>query len=127
MSRIKNICVLGDGGWGTTLAILLSKKGANVSLWGAFPDYIAQLKGKRENIKFLPGVKIPEAVEITASMDEALEGREIVILAVPSQYMRGIVDMLKMYEIAGRTFVSVAKGIENKTLKRDRKSTRLNS
>ena len=118
MSRIKNVCVIGDGGWGTTLAILLAKKGANVSLWGAFPDYIAQLKGKRENIKFLPGVKIPEAVEITASMDEALEGREIVILGVRWQYMRGIVDMLKMYEIAGRTFVSVAKGIENKTLKR---------
>ena len=49
MPIINNICVIGDGGWGTTLAILLSNKGFNVTIWGAFPDYIAVLKSKKEN------------------------------------------------------------------------------
>ncbi len=114
----KRISVIGDGGWGTTLAILLVRKGFEVSLWGAFPDYIEELKSTRENIKFLPGVKIPEEIEITAVMAEALDKSELVILAVPSQYMRGVVTMLKMEDLSGKAFVSVTKGIETKTLKR---------
>ena len=113
-----NICVIGDGGWGTTLSILLAKKGFNVTLWGAFPDYVEILKRGRENIKFLPGVKIPDMVKITASLDEALKDCELVTLAVPSQYMRGVLAMLKMHDMNGKIFVSVTKGIENKTLKR---------
>lgn len=115
--KINNICVIGDGGWGTTLAILLSKKGFNVTLWGAFPDYIEILKSGRENIKFLPGIRIPQAIKLTHMLDEALRGKELVILAVPSQFMRGVLTMLKMEDASGKIFVSVTKGIENKTLK----------
>jgi glycerol-3-phosphate dehydrogenase (NAD(P)+) len=118
MINIKNICIVGDGGWGTTLAILLSKKGFGVSVWGAFPDYIKLLKTKRENIKFLPGVKIPEEIKFTPSLEEALDRRDVVILAVPSQYMRGVLQMLKMHNLQGKIFVSVTKGIETKSLKR---------
>ncbi len=117
-NRIKNISVIGDGGWGTTLAILLSKKGFGVTLWGAFPDYIDVLKSTRENVKFLPGVKIPEAIRLTSSLEEALRGRELAVLAVPSQYMRAVLTMLKMQDLNGKIFVSVTKGIENGTLKR---------
>ncbi len=118
MSKIQNICVIGDGGWGTTLGILLSKKGYNVTIWGAFPDYIETLKRKRENVKFLPGIKIPDDVHFTASMDEALKGKELVILAIPSQFMRGVLAKIKTHDISGKIFVSVTKGIENSTLKR---------
>lgn len=118
MRESKRISILGDGGWGTTLAILLSKKGCEVTIWGAFPDYVELLKSNRENIKFLPGVKIPEAVRITSSLDEALEEKDIVVLAIPSQFLRGIVARLKMHELSKKIFVSVTKGIENKTLKR---------
>jgi len=118
MTKIKNICVIGDGGWGTTLSILLSRKGFGVTLWGAFPDYIEILKSNRENIKFLPGVKIPDEIRLTSQMDEALSGKELVILAVPSQYMRGVLTMLKMQRYSDKVFVSVTKGIENETLKR---------
>lgn len=118
MIKTKSVCVIGDGGWGTTLAMLLSRNGAKVSLWGAFPEYIKELKSSRENVKFLPGVKIPEGVEITSSMDEALGKKDIVILAVPSQFMRGVVTMLKAHDTQGMTFISVTKGIEQKTLKR---------
>ncbi len=116
--NVQNICVVGDGGWGTTLSVLLAKKGFNVTLWGAFPDYVEILKQGRENIKFLPGVKIPDTVKLTASLDEALRGNGLVVLAVPSQYMRGVLAMIKMHDFSGKIFVSVTKGIENKTLKR---------
>jgi glycerol-3-phosphate dehydrogenase (NAD(P)+) len=118
MAMMRNVCVVGDGGWGTTLAVLLSKKGFNVTIWGAFPDYVEILKSKRENIKFLPGVKIPDNVRFTASMGEALTGKEIVVLASPSQFARGVFSILKMENLSGKKLISVTKGIENKTLKR---------
>lgn len=118
MPIIKDICVIGDGGWGTTLAILLSKKGFNVTIWGVFPDYIEVMKSKRENEKFLPGVKIPDNIKFTSSMTEALNGKEFVVLAVPSQFARGVFTILKMEKLADKKFVSVTKGIENNTLKR---------
>ena len=67
-----NISVLGDGGWGTTLAILLHNKGNSVILWGAFPEYVAYLKQKRINTRFLPGAKIPHTLEITADLKSAI-------------------------------------------------------
>ncbi|MFA5146025.1 MAG: NAD(P)H-dependent glycerol-3-phosphate dehydrogenase [Candidatus Omnitrophota bacterium] len=114
----KRVCIVGDGGWGTTLAVLLCRKGCEVSLWGAFPEYVEILKEKRENVKFLPGIRIVPEVHITASLGEALRDKDMVILAVPSQFMRGVLTMLKMNGMSGKAFVSVTKGIENKTLKR---------
>jgi glycerol-3-phosphate dehydrogenase (NAD(P)+) len=66
------ISVLGDGGWGTTLAIYLHKKGYNVTLWGAFADYVSQLNIKRINERFLPGVKIPKEIKITHNLKDVL-------------------------------------------------------
>ncbi len=118
MLKMRNISIIGDGGWGTTLAILLSGKGHDVTLWGAFPEYVEMVKAKRVSEKFLPGVKIPHEVNITASLDEAIDDREIIVLAVPSQYMRGVLARFTPYKLSGKVFVSVTKGIENKTLKR---------
>lgn len=115
---MQKICIIGDGGWGTTLGILLSRKGLDVTIWGAFCDYIDLLKRNRENIKFLPGVKIPEKIRLTASLSEALDSKELIVLAVPSQFMRGVLTMLKMEDLSEKKFVSVTKGVENKTLKR---------
>ena len=118
MSKSKNISIIGDGGWGTTLAIVLAGKGHAVTIWGAFPDYVEVVKKKRVNTKFLPGIKIPREVSLTSSFDEALEGNDIVVLAVPSQYMRPVLTRLTAQKISGKAFISVTKGIENKTLKR---------
>jgi glycerol-3-phosphate dehydrogenase (NAD(P)+) len=117
MKPVKNIAVIGDGGWGTTLGILLSKKGFGVTIWGIFPDYVEILKRDRENVKFLPGVKIPPDICITSSMDEAVKKSDLIVLAVPSQYLRGVLAMIKMEDLSGKVFVSVTKGIENGTLK----------
>ena len=118
MSQINNICVIGDGGWGTTLSLLLFRKGFKVTLWGAFPEYIEFMKKGRENVKFLPGVKIPDEVKLSSDLSEALRSKELVVLAVPSQFMRAVLMMLKMEDLSGKVFVSVTKGIENNTLKR---------
>ena len=118
MTNNGKICVIGDGGWGTTLAVLLAKKGYALTVWGAFPEYIEILKSTRENVKFLPGIKIPENVKFTSILSDALKGAEVVVLAVPSQYMRGVLKMLKMEDLSGKILVSVTKGIENSTLKR---------
>ncbi|MCM8791665.1 MAG: NAD(P)-dependent glycerol-3-phosphate dehydrogenase [Candidatus Omnitrophica bacterium] len=113
-----NIAVLGDGGWGTTLAILLNNKGYNLTLWSAFADYALYLDKKRENKKFLPGIRIPENIKITSNLEEALLGKEIVIFAIPSIYLRSVLKEIKKYKITKSIFVSATKGIERKTLMR---------
>jgi glycerol-3-phosphate dehydrogenase (NAD(P)+) len=112
------IAIIGDGGWGTTLAIILSRKGYKVSLWGAFPEYVRFLKEKRENVKFLPSIPIPKEILITADLEEALSNSKAIVLAVPSQFMRSVINKLKGFNLSDSIIVSVTKGIENKTLKR---------
>ena len=113
------IAILGDGAWGTTLSILLSKKGHKVSLWGAFPDYVQSLRRTRENIKFLPQFKIPEAVDITDNIKQAIDSAKIVVVAIPSQFVRKVLGSnLRDIDLSNSIFLSVVKGIETKTLRR---------
>ncbi len=118
MRKIREVSVIGDGGWGTTLAILLSQKGYKVTLWGAFPDYVEVLKSRRVNLKFLPDIRIPQDIAITSSLDEATAGKDMIVLAAPSQYMRGVLSKFGPGKVSGAILVSVTKGIENVTLKR---------
>lgn len=114
-----NVSVLGDGGWGTTLAILLYKKGFKVTLWGAFSDYVTYLSKKRVNTKFLPGIKIPKAIEITHNLRKAILDKQLVIFAIPSQYMRGILKKIKQFNYSPKSiYLTVTKGIEAGSLKR---------
>ncbi len=115
---IKKITVIGNGGWGTTLAILLYKKGYEVTLWGADASYVAYLSEKRENVKFLKGISIPEGVGITAEISDKLMDAQFIVSATPTPYLRSVLAKLKdifVYEIP---IVSVTKGIENNTLMR---------
>ena len=119
MGRKTRITVLGDGGWGTALSVLLSKKGFPVRLWGAFPDYVAQVARSRLNTKFLPGVRLPQAVKLTGSLDEAVEDAEFIVLAVPSEYLRGVLAKLKKIDFPkSAVYLSVVKGIETTSLMR---------
>jgi glycerol-3-phosphate dehydrogenase (NAD(P)+) len=114
-----NIAIIGDGGWGTTLAILLSKKGYNTSLWGAFPDYCAYLAKRRVNSKFLPGIRIPKDIKISHDLKNVLAGKELVVFAVPSQHMREVLKKVKKNGYPkDAVYLSVTKGIEIGTLKR---------
>lgn len=113
----KNIAVLGDGGWGTTLAILLHRNGYGVTLWSAFDDYAAMLDKKRVNKNYLKGIKIPDGVKITSDLAEALK-TDLVVVAVPSQYLRSVLLKGRSYYDKNTPVVSVVKGIDNKALLR---------
>ncbi len=116
--HIQKITILGDGGWGTTLAIHLVKKGYDVTLWGAFPKYVKFLAEKRENPKFLPGITIPNNIVILDDLDSALEDSELIVLAIPSQFAVNIIRRLKKYDFSQKILLSVIKGIDTKTLRR---------
>jgi len=113
-----NITVLGDGGWGTTLSILLNQKGYHVTLWSPFADYAKYLDKKRENKRFLPGIKIPKKINITSDLSSCLLDKEIIILAIPSIYLRAVLKNIKRYKIPNSLWVSAIKGIEENTLLR---------
>ncbi|MFZ2357199.1 MAG: glycerol-3-phosphate dehydrogenase, partial [Candidatus Omnitrophota bacterium] len=114
-----NISIIGDGGWGTTLAILLSKKGYKLTLWGAFEDYVKYLNINRVNSRFLPGIKIPPGILITNDLKKAITGQQIIIFAVPSQYMRAVLKKFKKLPYSRKAiYLSVTKGIEIGSLKR---------
>jgi len=110
------IAIIGDGGWGTAIAIMLSEKGNDVFLWSNFPDYAGHLDKTRDNTKFLPGIRIPDAVKITSDINLAVNGAELIVLAVPSKYMRDVCKKIKI--VKAKCLLSVAKGIEVGTLKR---------
>ena len=115
---IKRISIIGDGGWGTTLAIHLSRQKYPVTLWGAFAENIAQSKRSRENKKFLPGIKIPPQVRLTSDIDEALFFGDLIVLSTPSEYLTDTLSKIRNTPYKGKVFVSVVKGIHPKSFKR---------
>ncbi|MFH0855484.1 MAG: NAD(P)H-dependent glycerol-3-phosphate dehydrogenase [Candidatus Omnitrophota bacterium] len=119
MGHKPEIAILGDGGWGTTLAILLSKKGFSVVVWGAFAGNINNTNKKRVNEKFLPGIKIPKGVIFTSDLRCALKDKDIIVLAVPSQYMRRVLKKACQAGYPSKAvYLSVTKGIEIGSLMR---------
>lgn len=115
---MRKIAIIGDGGWGTALSVVLSQKGHDVSLWGFFKDYIESVAKTRENVKFLKGVAIPRSIKVTASLEEAISGASAVILAVPSKYLRSVLENLKKIAEKDAVYISATKGIESDTLLR---------
>ncbi len=118
MSKIQTIAVLGDGGWGTTLAIHLVKRHYRVKLWGPFPEYLQEIRKTRQNTKFLPGIEIPPELELTEKLDSALQDAQLIVLAIPSQYLRGILRQLKRFDLSRKMILSAVKGIDSVNLLR---------
>jgi len=87
-------------------------------MWSAFPEYARQLAQTRENTKFLPGFSIPAEITITADQERAMDDAEVVINAVPCQYMRSVWEKLASSAPPDALYVSTTKGIENDTLLR---------
>ena len=110
------ISVLGAGGWGTTLSIILHLNGHNVTLWEYKKHYAKVLSKSHENKIYLPGIKIPHEIKITHSLDEACDKQHMIVLAIPTQFMRNIIKEIADGNYRDTTFVSVAKGIEKDTL-----------
>lgn len=118
VSQHQNVAIIGDGGMATVLSMLLCEKGIATRMWGYDAGQLAQMKRKRENTKFLPGYKLRESLVFEPRDDGAMVGADLIVSAVPCQYMRGIWMRLKGHVPRDVPIVSVAKGIENGTLQR---------
>lgn len=112
------ISVIGDGGWGTANALLLAGYGHDVTLWGAFPEYIDEMRATRRNEKFLKGVELPEALRLEADPAAAVAGAEIVVLAPPSKFFASVMARFKGLVTDRMLVVSLTKGLCEKTDKR---------
>lgn len=110
------VSVLGAGSWGTALAVMLHGNHHQVTLWSALSDEVAQLRRDREQKGKLPGVHIPEDINITECLEEAVKDREMLVLAVPSVFVRGTARQLSGLVPEGQLIVCVAKGVEEDTL-----------
>ena len=111
------ISVLGSGSWGMALALLLHNNGHEVLLWSARPENARKLREKRENPDRLPGVQIPEDIEILTDLERAIKSADVTVLAVASPYIRSTAHKMAPFIRKGQKIVNVAKGIEEKTLK----------
>ena len=110
------IAVIGAGSWGTTLANLLANKGINVSLWVREDDVFDQIKKERINRIFLPDILLSEKIHPTQSFEEVIEGKDLIVMAVPSHVFREVLLKLKPYIHGNVSIISATKGIENSTL-----------
>lgn len=111
-----DVSIIGAGSWGTALALLLHKNGHKVTVWSVVKEEIDMLLREHEHKDKLPGVKLPEDMDFTTDLENAVKGKDVLVLAVPSPYTRSTSHMMKDYVAEGQIIVNVAKGLEEKTL-----------
>ena len=111
-----NAGVLGAGSWGTALSVLLCDNGHQVTTWSIDESEVNMLNEKREHERKLPGVKLPDTLIVTNDLEEAIKGKDFLVLAVPSPFTRSTAAKMCPYVADGQIIVDVAKGIEESTL-----------
>ncbi len=116
--KTQQVAVVGAGSWGTTLAIRLRHNGHHVRLWAYEDIEVENIRQRRENTRFLPGIAIPDDLEVSGDLAEVVRDATMIVMASPSQVVRGVARELKKCRPAPCPVVNVAKGIENGTLKR---------
>jgi glycerol-3-phosphate dehydrogenase (NAD(P)+) len=108
------IAILGAGGWGTALAIVLSRsrKTHEISLWVHDAEHAELIRRERENKTYLPGSKLPESVGVQSQLKVTLSGARIIIGAMPSAHARAVYASALPFAALGASFVSASKGLE---------------
>jgi len=114
--EISRIGVIGAGSWGTTLANLLAEKGMDVTLWVWEKEVLDQILTERINGVFLPSLRLVPQLKAVGSLEEAVVGKQLVLLAVPSHVLRGVLSNIKPYIDHQMVLIAATKGIENDTL-----------
>ncbi|WP_020472803.1 NAD(P)H-dependent glycerol-3-phosphate dehydrogenase [Zavarzinella formosa] len=113
------IAVLGDGAWGTAMALLLAgQPDTQVRLWSARPENAERLRQQRENVRFLPNVPIPQSIMLTADPAEATANADLWVSAVPTVYLRETIGRFRSLASPATPVVSLTKGIEIATFRR---------
>ncbi len=109
------IGVIGSGTWGTAIAILLNNNGHQVDLWSAIPEEIEEM-GRTRRHKNLPEVVLADSIRCTADLPEAMNDKDLLVLSVPSVFVRSTARRMREFCRDGQIIVDVAKGIEEETL-----------
>ncbi len=117
-SPVSKAVVIGDGGWGTTLAITLVESGVRTALFSAFPEQAAQMRESRENARYLPGIALPPELEITADAFTACEDVDLAVSVVPTQFLRSVARRFEDALAGSVPIVSATKGLEIETFSR---------
>ncbi len=112
-----SITILGSGGWGLALACTSSRLGHEVTVWSAFKDELDTIRRTGELRAKLPGVQIPKSVNLCEDISSA-KGRDIVVVGIPSKFVRSVCEQAKPFVDKNAIIVSSAKGLEDGTLKR---------
>ncbi|MBW2979866.1 NAD(P)-dependent glycerol-3-phosphate dehydrogenase [Candidatus Woesearchaeota archaeon] len=115
---MEKIAVIGAGSWGTTLACLLGNKGYNVNLWVFEKELVQEIKAGRENKQYLPGIELPPSVKPNSSLKEVILDANLIVTAVPSQFLRSTAKEFSSFVAKNTIIVSVTKGLEHGTSKR---------
>ena len=113
---MERVGVIGAGSWGIALAVVLAKNGHQVTVWSIIEDEITMLKEKHEHVDKLPGVKLPDSMEFTTDLEQAVKTSDMLVLAVPSIFTRSTAKSMAPFVKDGQIIVCVAKGIEETTL-----------
>ncbi|MCD8156783.1 MAG: NAD(P)-dependent glycerol-3-phosphate dehydrogenase [Clostridiales bacterium] len=108
--------IVGAGSFGTALSVLLAHNGHEVTVWSILEDEVKMLTAQREHTDKLPGVRIPETVDFTTDMEKTVRDKALVVLAVPSPYIRSTARQMAAFVGKGQLIVVVSKGIEENTL-----------
>lgn len=109
------VAIIGAGSMGTALSILLARNGHSVKMWSKFIEEVEMINKSREHLKKLPGIVIPDGVECTWELEEALKGAETVVIALPSQVVRHNVREIASYINKETIIVCCSKGIEQES------------
>lgn len=112
---MSNLTIIGAGSWGSSLSVLLSANGHQVTLWSCFPEEINMLRTHHEHLDKLPGVKIPDTVRLTSNLAEAVRGAAQVVFVVPSQTLRKTAALLAPFLPGKALVVCCSKGLEEGT------------
>lgn len=115
--RINKIAILGGGSWGTSLAALLANKGYKIFLWCRRKEQAGSLSKKRENLQYLPGVRIPKNVSVSHILGR-MKDADLIIISVPCAYFREVLESAKPLIKKKAVIVSASKGFEPKSSKR---------
>jgi glycerol-3-phosphate dehydrogenase (NAD(P)+) len=106
-----NVAVIGGGSWGTTVAALVARN-TRVTLWARNRDTVEEINSRHSNEKYLPGAQLPESLRATADISEAVCHADVIVMGVPSQTFRTVLEQVKTCIRAWVPVISLTKGLE---------------
>ena len=116
-TSVRTALIVGDGSWGTTLALLLARKGIDTRLWSAFPEQAVEMQRERRNARYLPDVSFPPRLVVTADPFAAAQDAELVVFVVPTQYLRQVAMRFEDALSGSIPLVTASKGLEIETFR----------